>query len=153
MKRCWAGWLLGLAVLVGWTGCELGSPDKDIRASPLNVAGLYKDSAGGAIVSKSTGGTITQFNVIQRGDQLQVVDNLGRVYNGTLSDNGYFELRGVGPGGFEVLVSGTFSSATGSLVMSGTWVEPSLYATVRATTAVATGGTGTNQTGGATNAP
>ncbi len=153
MRRWMAGWMLVLAGLTGWTGCELGSADESARASPLNVAGLYKDSAGGAIVSKSTGGTITQFNVIQRGDQLQVIDNLGRVYNGTLSDNGYFELRGVGPGGFEVLITGNIGTTTSTQTMTGTWVEPNLYATVRATTAVTSQGTGTNQSGSATNAP
>jgi hypothetical protein len=150
--RSWlAGCMLGLAVLVGWTGCELGSADESVRASPLSVGGLYRDSAGGAIVSKSTGGTITQFNVIQRGDELQVVDNLGRVYRGTLSDNGYFEVKGIGPGGFEVQMSGTFGSTTGSAVMNGTWVEPVLYATVRATAAITSTGSGTNQTGSGTN--
>lgn len=142
--RWLAGTILAMAALL-WAGCELGSPDTAVRASTLSVGGLYRDSAGGAIVSQSTGGTITQFNVIQRGDQLQAIDNLGHVYGGTLSDNGYFELKGIGPGGFEVTMSGTFTTASSTLTMSGSWIEPSRFATIRATaTASSSSGTGTN---------
>lgn len=133
-------------------GCELGSADSVSRGvtggdnATVNVSGFY---TGGAntnsgsgyiqITSTNSGPPLTTLDLRQYGDQLEAVDNFGRVWKGTIGDAGsgtatftlsYGDLTISGT----ITISGSTGSYTGT--MNGTWIEPSIYATIHATATI-----------------
>ncbi len=133
-------------------GCELGSADSVSRGvtggdnSTVNVSGFYTggaDTNSGSgyiqITSTNSGPPLTTLDLRQYGDQLEAVDNFGRVWKGTIGDAGsgtatftlqYGDLTISGT----IAISGTEGSYTGT--MNGTWIEPALYATIHATATI-----------------
>lgn len=125
-----------LAVLsLAFLGCELGSADSVTRTLGVLVSGVYRHpTAGSSLVSTNSGKPIDQMQLRQTGDQLEAIDNNNKVYRGTAGMESdtlvTFNLEGQNSRGVDVTMSGNIEVSGGSATMRGTWIEPSLYATV-----------------------
>ena len=131
----WVG--MGL-VAAGLVGCEVGSTNTIIPSSSVNFSGFY-DSTGtnSAFVSPpNSGALVTSFNLRQTGNQLEAIDNNGTVFRGNVGDatttggqaTAPFTLNGNTSAGQSVTISGTLGGSGTSATITGTWIEPNLYA-------------------------
>ena len=132
------------AMLAGLSACEVGSPDTAIRSVEFNVAGFYANPDGGNLVSQNTGAAIVNLNLRQTGDQLEGIDNNGKIFRGTIGDAGTssasITLQGETTAGNPGTISGTIDSSGTTATMRGTWIENSLYGTVYGQATVPTNG-------------
>lgn len=74
--------------VVFW-GCEWSSGDSDFNTSKgagaaINISGVYNGTQSGKAVSSTSNGTITYFNLTQSGNRIDVVDNQGSSYSGSV---------------------------------------------------------------------
>ncbi len=141
----WAS-VAGLALI--WAGCEIGSPDQTIRQVGINIAGFYANPEG-RVVSRNTGAPIETLNVIQNGDQIEAVDNNGRVFRGRIGSvsggQASLTLEGRTTAGQVGVIQATVDVSGNTATMRGTWIEATLYGTVygQATVPTNAGGGGT----------
>lgn len=144
-KMLRAGLSIAALAGAGLVGCEIGSPDTVIREVGLVVAGFYANS-GGNLVSENSGAPIETLNLIQNGDDLQGVDNNGKVFRGTVmavaGTAASIQLTGRTTSGAEGTIQATIDSSGGTATMRGTWIEASLFGTVYGTASVPTNGGG-----------
>lgn len=126
-------------------GCELDSTDSIIRNVGVIISGLYlRDDGASPVVQNTANGDIMQFNISQDGDQLQVVDNYGIKYSGSIgSVSGSegtrvatYQVNGTAKDGQAVTINGKFEVAGTESVMTGDWVEPNHVLPVYATATV-----------------
>lgn len=139
--------LLPVALFIG---CEVDSPSDVQRNVGADFTGFYQNdqviaSNRAAIVSRNSGSSITTLDLRQGGDRLEAIDNHGIIFKGSIgSFDGRvasFELVGHTTAGSKGTMSGTLT-ASGDLstnsagatvgTMQGTWIEDSLFGTVRA---------------------
>jgi hypothetical protein len=163
------GFVLGALVAgVALVGCETGgSADSTIRQVSANFTGVYEND-GQPLASSQSGAEITVLSLRQTGDRLEAFDNRDLVWKGTIgevfvTDEGGgarapFTLEGRTTAGAKVTISGTLfaennsDSAGANAVMTGTWIEDTLFATFYAEGTVASivvpdnNGGGTNTT-------
>ena len=159
-----------LAPGVFLTGCDVQTGSNTVREVGIRVSGFYTNPNGGAMVTSSSGLTVTQMGISQEGDRLIATDNNGRIYRGSIGQTdgstASFTLNSssinLGIVADEVTISGSFSVDGTTLTMRGTWIEPSRFGEVFGTSSVnanpvpvsdnaATGGggsTGGGSTGG-----
>ncbi len=144
-KMLRAGVSIAVLAGAGLVGCEIGSPDTIIREVGIVIAGFYANS-GGNLVSENSGAPIETLNLIQNGDDLQGVDNNGKVFRGTVmtvaGTAASIQLTGRTTSGAEGTIQATIDSAGGTATMRGTWIEASLFGTVYGTATVPTNGSG-----------
>lgn len=118
------------------SGCEIDSAENATRNVNINVAGYYTGDLEGRIVENNTGASITSFNIIQNGDQLQAIDNNGLIFRGSIGQvtdgSASFSLRGSTTAGQEATLAGSINVEGSTATMQGTWAEPSLFARVLA---------------------
>lgn len=142
-KMLCAGLSIAALAGAGLVGCEVGSPDTVIREVGLIIAGFYANS-GGNLVSENSGAPIATLNLIQNGDDLQGVDNNGKVFRGTVmtvaGTAASIQLTGRTTSGAEGTIQATIDSSGGTATMRGTWIEASLFGTVYGTATVPTNG-------------
>ncbi len=128
----------GLAVLsLALLGCELDNADSVTRDVDADFTGFYAGNSG-PLVSQNSGAEVTSLNLRQTGDEIELIDNNGLVFRGTLgevnSDGGTatatFQFTGETTAGNAVTGSGTLTGVGTSGTMTGTWIEPSLYGTI-----------------------
>jgi len=128
-----------LCTMFFYAGCKIESSDTVIRNVGINVAGVYT-SNGSRVVSQNSGAPILSLNVVQNGDRLDMVDNNGMIFRGTIGarqgDAASFNVRGTTTAGAEGIISGTFNVSGNTSTMSGTWAEPTVFGTVNATASV-----------------
>ena len=134
------GMLLGLlAGILLSTACDISGSNDVVRQVSLNIAGVYTNDGG--IASSQSGTPITVLSIQQRGDQLDVVDNLGARWTGSIgradSNLATFTLNGLTNTGVAVTITGSIAVDGTSASMSGTWIEPNLRSVVSATATVA----------------
>jgi len=126
-----------LALIAGLvaSGCEIRS-SSSVERTTLNIAGLYRNSDGSRIVDRSSGAAVRSLSVQQQGDQVEAVDNNGRLFRGSFiaeSDTrGVLQLRGTTTTGVEVTISGTIFVTGSKAVLNGTWIEPALLGIINA---------------------
>ncbi|MBU1694605.1 MAG: hypothetical protein KJ726_04965 [Verrucomicrobia bacterium] len=142
MKR--TGWMVvGLClallplILFAPSGCEVGSADSVVRMLGIDFSGFYQGYGTNGtqmVVPPNSGDEVTLLNLRQNGDQLEVIDNNGIVFRGVLGNlvdqTASFTLAGQTTVGNSVTVSGTLTGEGTEGTMSGTWIEPDLYATI-----------------------
>jgi hypothetical protein len=124
---------LSLALL----GCELDSADSVTRDVDADFTGFYTGNEG-PLVSRNSGDEITMFNLRQTGDEIEIIDNNGMIFRGTLGDvntsggsaTASFLFTGKTTEGMEITASGTLTGEGTSGTMTGTWIEPAFYATI-----------------------
>jgi hypothetical protein len=157
------------AAIAALNGCETGgSADSTIRQVSANFTGVY-ENGGEPLASSQSGAAVTILSLHQTGDRLEAFDNRDGVWKGTIgevfvTDEGGgarapFTLEGDTSAGQQVTITGTLSaqnndaSAGASAVMSGTWIEETLFATFFAEGTISSiqqppddGGNGTNTT-------
>ncbi len=140
---------LFLAAPFVYVGCEVGSADSVSRGvtggdnATIDVSGFYTGGRTNGsyvpITSINSGSPLTTLDLRQYGDQLEAVDNFGRVWKGTIgdADSGtatitlqYGDLTISGT----IAISGTEGSYTGT--MNGSWIEPGVYGTIHATASI-----------------
>ena len=134
-------------LLVGLTGCEVDSASDVQRNVGVNYTGFYQNGDS-VIVSRNTGASITTLDLRQTGDRLEAVDNNGSIFKGSIggvneSEDGNliasFSMEGNTTAGSRGTFSGTLSTSGGSNeagvavgLMTGTWIEDTLYGTFTA---------------------
>jgi len=130
---------IGCLFLAG-AGCEIDSSESATRNVPIIVTGFYAGNGGSAMVSRTTGAPVLTMNVRQNGDQLEVIDNNGIVFRGSigqvLGNGASFTLTGRATSGQEVTISGNFNVDGTSSTMTGSWIEPTLVSTLSGTSTV-----------------
>ena len=141
IKFLFAWTILGLGLAVGiMTGCEIDSAENSTRNPGLTVEGFYIGQGGGPIVPSTTGNPVQNMNLMQNGDQLEVIDNNGIIFRGSLGqvvdDRASFTLRGQATSGQEATISGNFNVDGTTSTMRGSWIENSLVSTVFGTAVV-----------------
>jgi len=73
-----------------FTGCDWSSGGDDAsfntsgESNRINVSGIYGDPDGDRIVSRSSGAAIRTLTIQQSGNRLEIVDNHGSTYTGSL---------------------------------------------------------------------
>ena len=133
--------LLGLSslALLVYTGCEISSGDDVTRNVTLNIQGVYANASG--IPRRQSGVRITSLALSQSGDQLNVVDNEGTRWTGTIGrvsgNNASFTLKGLTTAGNEVVITGNIAIEGTTGRMTGTWVEPGFSSPISAEAGVA----------------
>ncbi len=147
MKKLFgAGLAIAAIAGIGIVGCDVGSPDTVLREIGLVIAGYYANPNGGDLVSDNSGAPISTMNLIQNGDDLQGIDNNGRVFRGKVSTatetSAAIQLTGSTTAGTEGTIQATINVSGTSATMQGTWVEASLYGNVYGTATVPTNGGG-----------
>ena len=159
-----------LSTVVILNGCETGgSADSTIRQVSANFTGVYEND-GAPLASSQSGAEVTVLVLNQTGDRLEAFDNFDNIWKGTLAEvfvtdegggaRAPFTLEGRTTAGQQVTISGTLfaennsDSAGANAVMTGTWVEDTLFASFYAEGTVASivipdnnNGNGTNDTG------
>lgn len=120
------------AVLVG---CEVGSPDTTIRQVAIIISGFYRGQLPDELlVSNNTGEPITTLNIIQDGDDLQGIDNNGRVFQGTITSESEtaarIVLEGTTTANADAMIQATIDLQGTNATMQGTWVEATIYGNV-----------------------
>lgn len=133
---------VGAGVALFFTACEVDSASTVNRDVQINFSGIYRGSNGGQIPSKQTGAPVTQFDLRQSGDRLELVDNNGILWKGSIGNSpdssnpdASFTVGGRTTAGQDVTISGNLRKDGASATiasMSGTWIEPGFYATVQA---------------------
>lgn len=146
--QAWIGAAAAL-LLTTIAGCEIGSPDEVVREVGINISGFYANS-NGRLVSQNSGAPIVNMNLIQNGEQLQGIDNNGRVFRGRVvaasSSSASITLEGRTSTGVSGVIQATVDVSGGLATMRGTWIEASLYGIVYGQATVPT-----NQGGGGGN--
>ncbi len=144
-RHAWMSAVLAALAAGAWgltAGCEIGSPDDVVRQTGLNLAGVYRNPDGGAIVARNSGAAINQFDLRQRGDEITAIDNNGIPFKGqvveTSATSGSMELSGVTTSGVEARISGSVQISGTTATLQGTWIEPGFYSTVYAQATVPT---------------
>lgn len=126
--------MFSLGVTGLMTGCEIDSAENSTRNPGLTVEGFYTGRDGGPMVPRTTGNQVQTMNLTQNGDQLQVIDDNGIIFRGSLGqvidDGATFTLRGQATSGQEATISGNFDVAGTMSTMRGSWIEDSLVSTV-----------------------
>ncbi len=129
------------AVLVA--SCDINGGTSIV--SEIDFSGEYVgDNSGSAVASPANSGAlVTRFNLTQSGKQLTAVDNAGGSWAGALdkvADNtdteSKFTLKGGTTAGQPVTIEGSLKKNSSTATMSGTWSEPGLKASVRATATI-----------------
>ncbi len=137
---------VAIMLLVAAAGCEVGSPDEVVREVGINISGFYANGDG-RLVSKNSGAPIINMNLIQNGEQLQGIDNNGRVFRGRVvsssSSSASITLEGRTSSGVSGVIQATVDVSGNLATMRGTWIEASLYGIVYGQATVPT-----NQGGG-----
>ena len=132
-------WLVTLGIVLAgasaalFTSCEVDSASGTERQVQGSVAGLYRGTDGGAIVSGNSGSPIRTLDLRQAGDQLEAIDNNGLVFRGTLSGESTpfpFTMEGQTTAGKTGYMSGNISIDGSSSSMRGPWIEDDRYGTV-----------------------
>ncbi|HBA84454.1 MAG TPA: hypothetical protein DCZ95_10205 [Verrucomicrobia bacterium] len=125
--------LLPLSLLI--CGCEVGSGDDFVRTVDVDFSGRYDatSEADSQFVSPANSGKrVTSLNLRQTGDQLEAIDNNSLVFSGSIGNisdaTASFILEGVTTANQPVTINGTLTGEGTTAVMSGTWVEPGLFA-------------------------
>jgi hypothetical protein len=134
--------LMGIAALF-LAGCELSNAGSVTREVGVDFSGVY-DSIDGEgnppfVAPPNSGGLVSSLNLRQSGDQLQAIDNYSIVFKGTIGavrlDGGTayasFTLEGNTTAGQPVTISGNLEGQGTTAQMSGTWIEPDRYCTLR----------------------
>ncbi|MCX7819767.1 MAG: hypothetical protein N2652_11285 [Kiritimatiellae bacterium] len=141
--------LVAGALMAAIAGCEIGSPDEVVREVGINIAGFYANG-NGRLVSQNSGAPIVNMNLIQNGDQLQGIDNNGRVFRGRViassPSSATITLEGRTSSGVSGVIQATVDVSGNLATMRGTWIEATLYGTVYGQATVPT-----NQGGGGGN--
>ncbi len=133
-------------------GCEVDSASDVQRNVGVDFTGFYANRVGSndnAIVSRNTGHAITTLDLRQGGDRLEAIDNNNIIFKGSIGDFrgtvASFELVGRTTAGNKGTISGTLTTSgdvgsnTAGIavgIMQGTWIEDSLFGTVRASATV-----------------
>jgi pectate disaccharide-lyase len=138
MKRCRIPAVVFYSLLLVsslvFLGCEVGSSDSATRTMNFNVTGIYRNTDtnanNGKLISDNSGSPITQLNLRQTGDLLEGNDNNGKIFTGTIGDEGDFTMTGLTTAGTEGTMTGTIGTSGDQATMRGTWIEPSLYGTI-----------------------
>lgn len=171
MGRRWAAAGLVLAggvAAIGLAGCEVSSSeDTDasvVREVGVDYSGFYDANTGSDtntqfVTPANSGQRVTSFNLRQNGDQLEAIDNNNIVFRGTIGNvvdsdsakQASFTLEGQTTAGQEVTVAGTLAGSGTSATMTGTWIEPNLYAYVNGDATI--NQISTNKSGGLTLSP
>jgi hypothetical protein len=141
-KKVLVALVAGLATLaLALVGCELDNADSVSRDVGADFSGFYQgDPAGSEVVSPHTGAEITSFNLRQTGDEIELIDNNGLIFRGTLGEvntsggtaTSSFQFTGETTAGNAVTGSGTLTGSDGLGTMKGTWIEDTLYGTIYA---------------------
>ncbi len=125
------------AMTIGWglVGCEVGSSSTAARQT-LAVSGVYRDPKGGRIVDRQSGAVVRVLSLRQLGDQIEAVDNNGRLFRGRFTAEsdaqGVLELRGDTTTGVPVIIQGSIRLSGAKAYLRGTWIEPALLGIVTA---------------------
>ena len=132
---------LALACLGTYVGCSVDSSDEFYRDVGVDFTGYYTPKSGDRIVVNNSGAAITTLNLIQTGDDLQAVDNNGRIFKGTIGEvidqTASFTMEGPTTTGSEGTFAGNLrKTGDTSADMSGTWVEADRFSTFAATGSV-----------------
>jgi hypothetical protein len=126
-----------VALSLAFIGCELDNADSVTRDVDADFTGFYTGNSG-PLVSDNSGAEVSSLNLRQTGDEIELIDNNGLVFRGTLgevtTDGGTatasFQFTGQTTAGQDVTGSGTLVGQGTSGTMTGTWIEPSLYGTI-----------------------
>lgn len=112
------------AVLMFQAGCDWSSSGNSINSSQgagvnLNFSGVYKgNSSGGRAVASTSGGSINRLVISHSGNLVEIVDNNGSRYEGTIGSPGVVstpDANGDYPAGAELVQSQiSFSGTDGS---------------------------------------
>lgn len=103
--------MIALAV-AGIAGCDWSSNSTSLNTSKgagvnINFSGVYDGNlAGGKVVSKTSGGNILRLVLSQSGNRVEVVDNQGSRYEGTVGSPGIVsepDSNGAYPAGAELV--------------------------------------------------
>ena len=128
------GFVLLVAGFLVFTGCESDSGEEAIRNVGLQVSGLYRNPNNGPVVSQNSGDTISQIDLRQTGDQLEGITDAGTVFRGTIGQatetRATFNMTGQSSSGAEATMSGNIDVEGAVGTMQGSWIEPTLFATV-----------------------
>ena len=124
---------LGISTLF-LLGCEISAADSVVRNVGVDFSGVYDGVDSQSLVSQNSGAKVKSLNLIQTGDLLELVDNNGLIFRGTLgsvqNDGGIatasFTFTGSTTAGNEVTATGTLTGEGESATMKGTWIEPFL---------------------------
>ena len=128
--------LIILAIVTLLASCTTDSADTVVRSVNISVAGVYTGvSSNQPFVQKNSGAPVTSFNLIQRGDQLEAIDNNNLTFKGTIGSSSgensvSFNLEGSTTAGKSVYISGNISVQGSEGTMSATWIEPDFYSTL-----------------------
>lgn len=133
-------------------GCDVQSGDDVVRNTQINIAGYYTNPDGGKMVSNNSGASVTALNILQSGNQIEAVDNNGQIFRGRIGSDTSTEatlvLEGSTTSGQPVTLTGKVTGSGNSGVLSGTWIEPTLYGSVYGKATIAS--ISTNKNDGAT---
>lgn len=145
------GLALPLAALLWTAGCDVDSVDSttavvsDNEGNVYNYSGLYMSAsnANGSTngyaslvfpAGRQSGAALTWLRLLQYGSVLEGYDNVGLVWNGSISvQNGEiaaFSLSGRTTAGAAVEIAGTLTYASQLSTMDATWVEPSFSGSI-----------------------
>lgn len=132
--RMWVAVVFSVVLLlVVAGGCEVGSPDEVVRDVGISIGGFYANS-NGRLVSQNSGAPIIHMNLIQNGEQLQGIDNNGKVFRGRIvsasSSSATITLEGRTSSGISGMIQATVEVSGGLATMRGTWIEATLYGIV-----------------------
>jgi len=105
--------MMSLLVMVALAGCDWSAGgDSDFNTSRgagvnVNISGVYHGNLpGGRAVSQTSHGNITQLTIMQSGNKIEVVDNQGSRYRGTVGSPGAVaepDSSGTYPAGVELV--------------------------------------------------
>ena len=139
--------LLSIALFIG---CEVSSPTDVQRNVGANFTGFYTRTGSSnetvdIVVGHHSGASILSLDLRQNGDRLEAIDNHNIIFKGSVGDFinpvASFTLEGHTTAGNKATISGTLTASGGTSsnssgstegTMQGTWIEDSLFATVRA---------------------
>lgn len=156
---------MGATVAAFLSACEVDSANTVNRDVQVNFSGIYRKSDGSQLPSQQTGAPVTQFDLRQSGDRLELVDNNGILWKGSIGNSpdasnpdATFTVGGRTTAGQDVTISGNLrkdSASATTASMNGTWIEPGFYATIQAFASVSSTPTNnptpTNSTNNSTN--
>mgnify|MGYP001025339578 CR=1 FL=1 len=120
------GFLFTSCFIAFLAGCEISSGDETVRNVAIRISGTYQNTEG--IPARQSGLTTTSIAITQSGDQLDGVDNFGRLWSGSITQADErvagFELQGATTDGLEVILTGTITVNGSNASLTGTWIEP-----------------------------
>jgi hypothetical protein len=127
------------AACLSFIGCEISGGDETVRQVALQIAGTYRNESG--IASRQSGTAVTALTLLQSGDRLEAIDNLGARWTGSIgradSSVATVTLRGLTSTGVQVVITGEIRVSGTSAPLSGIWVEPNLRSPANAEATVA----------------